>query len=50
MVVRENRPVEVEFTSAPTDQPYGIDFGLRDPFGNHLRIGQLTGTPQDAQS
>jgi catechol 2,3-dioxygenase-like lactoylglutathione lyase family enzyme len=32
----------VEFTSEPTEQPYGIDFGLRDPFGNHLRIGQLT--------
>jgi uncharacterized glyoxalase superfamily protein PhnB len=31
----------VEFTSEPTEQPYGIDFGLRDPFGNHLRIGQL---------
>lgn len=37
----------VEFTSEPTEQPYGIDFGLRDPFGNNLRIGQLTaaGTP-----
>ncbi len=32
----------VEFTSEPTEQPYGIDFSLRDPFGNHLRIGQLT--------
>jgi len=32
----------VEFTSEPTEQPYGIDFGLRDPFGNHIRIGQLT--------
>ena len=21
--------------------PYGIDCGLRDPFGNHIRIGQL---------
>jgi catechol 2,3-dioxygenase-like lactoylglutathione lyase family enzyme len=31
----------VEFTSEPTEQPYGIDFGLRDPFGNHIRIGQL---------
>jgi catechol 2,3-dioxygenase-like lactoylglutathione lyase family enzyme len=30
-----------EFTSEPTEQPYGIDFGLRDPFGNHIRIGQL---------
>jgi uncharacterized glyoxalase superfamily protein PhnB len=32
----------VEFTSEPTEQPYGIDFGLRDPFGNHLRVGQMT--------
>jgi uncharacterized glyoxalase superfamily protein PhnB len=32
----------VEFTSEPTEQPYGIDFGIRDPFGNHLRIGQVT--------
>jgi catechol 2,3-dioxygenase-like lactoylglutathione lyase family enzyme len=23
------------------DQAYGIDFGLRDPFGNHVRIAQL---------
>ncbi len=30
-----------EFTSEPTEQPYGIDFGLRDPFGNNIRIGQL---------
>lgn len=39
----------VEFTSEPTDQPYGIDFGLRDPFGNHLRIGQLKAASQEAQ-
>ena len=31
----------VEMTSEPVEQPYGIDFGLRDPFGNHIRIGQL---------
>ena len=31
----------VEITEEPVDQPYGIDFGLRDPFGNHLRIGTL---------
>jgi catechol 2,3-dioxygenase-like lactoylglutathione lyase family enzyme len=23
------------------DQAYGVDFGLRDPFGNHVRIAQL---------
>jgi predicted enzyme related to lactoylglutathione lyase len=31
----------VEFTQEPTEQPYGIDCGLRDPFGNAIRIVQL---------
>jgi catechol 2,3-dioxygenase-like lactoylglutathione lyase family enzyme len=31
----------VELTEQPTERPYGIDFGLRDPFGNAIRIGQL---------
>jgi predicted enzyme related to lactoylglutathione lyase len=31
----------VEFTQEPVDQPYGIDIGVRDPFGNHIRIVQL---------
>jgi len=31
----------VEFTSQPEEHFYGIDFGLRDPFGNNLRITQL---------
>jgi uncharacterized glyoxalase superfamily protein PhnB len=31
----------VEMTDEPTERPYGIDFGLRDPFGNHVRIAQL---------
>ena len=30
----------VEFTEEPTDRFYGTDCGLRDPFGNHLRITQ----------
>ena len=33
----------VEITEEPVDQPYGIDFGLRDPFGNAIRIAQVTG-------
>ncbi|GAB2475436.1 VOC family protein [Jatrophihabitans fulvus] len=33
----------VEFTQEPTQQPYGIDCGARDPFGNHFRIVQLAG-------
>jgi catechol 2,3-dioxygenase-like lactoylglutathione lyase family enzyme len=28
----------VEFTQEPTEQPYGIDCGLRDPFGNNIRV------------
>jgi catechol 2,3-dioxygenase-like lactoylglutathione lyase family enzyme len=31
----------VEFTQEPVEQSYGIDVGLRDPFGNHIRIVQL---------
>jgi len=31
----------VEFTEEPTERPYGIDCGLRDPFGNSLRFTQL---------
>jgi catechol 2,3-dioxygenase-like lactoylglutathione lyase family enzyme len=31
----------VEITEEPVDQIYGIDFGLRDPFGNHLRVAQM---------
>jgi catechol 2,3-dioxygenase-like lactoylglutathione lyase family enzyme len=30
----------VEFTQEPTEHFYGIDCGLRDPFGNSLRITQ----------
>jgi predicted enzyme related to lactoylglutathione lyase len=30
----------VEFTQEPTEQAYGIDAGLRDPFGNHIRMTQ----------
>jgi predicted enzyme related to lactoylglutathione lyase len=31
----------VEFTEGPTERPYGIDCGLRDPFGNHIRFSQM---------
>jgi catechol 2,3-dioxygenase-like lactoylglutathione lyase family enzyme len=30
----------VEFVEKPTEQPYGIDCGFRDPFGNQGRITQ----------
>jgi catechol 2,3-dioxygenase-like lactoylglutathione lyase family enzyme len=31
----------VEFAQEPTEQPYGIDAGFRDPSGNHFRMAQL---------
>jgi uncharacterized glyoxalase superfamily protein PhnB len=31
----------VEFTEKPTQQPYGIDCGFRDPSGNSVRLSQL---------
>ncbi|MCX4885302.1 MULTISPECIES: VOC family protein [unclassified Streptomyces] len=33
----------VEFTEEPTERPYGIDCGLRDPFGNSIRFTQPKG-------
>jgi catechol 2,3-dioxygenase-like lactoylglutathione lyase family enzyme len=33
----------VDITDEPSPKPYGIDFGIRDPFGNAIRIGQLDG-------
>jgi predicted enzyme related to lactoylglutathione lyase len=30
-----------EFNQEPTQQPYGIDCALRDPFGNNIRIGEV---------
>jgi uncharacterized glyoxalase superfamily protein PhnB len=32
----------VEFAETPERRPYGIDSGLRDPSGNHLRLTQVT--------
>ena len=37
----ELRDRGVEFTQEPTEQPYGIDAGFRDPSGNQMRVGQL---------
>ena len=34
----------VEITDQPSPKPYGIDFGVRDPFGNAIRIGQMSPT------
>ncbi len=31
----------VEFQQEPTEQPYGVDAGFRDPFGNQMRMAQM---------
>jgi catechol 2,3-dioxygenase-like lactoylglutathione lyase family enzyme len=31
----------VEFQQEPTQQPYGIDAGFRDPSGNQMRVAEL---------
>ncbi len=36
----------VEVIEEPTDRFYGIDCGIRDPFGNHIRITQPV-APED---
>jgi catechol 2,3-dioxygenase-like lactoylglutathione lyase family enzyme len=33
----------VEFQQEPTEQPYGVDAGFRDPSGNQMRVAQLSG-------
>jgi uncharacterized glyoxalase superfamily protein PhnB len=38
----------VEITQEPVTHFYGTDIGIRDPFGNHLRIVQLA-DPAPAQ-
>jgi catechol 2,3-dioxygenase-like lactoylglutathione lyase family enzyme len=32
----------VEIAEPPTDRGYGIDCGLRDPFGNFIRFSQMS--------
>lgn len=38
------RAAGAELTQDIVDQPYGRDFAIRDPFGNHIRIGEI---PED---
>jgi len=37
-----------DFTQEPTDHFYGTDMGLRDPFGNAIRILQQGKVPEEA--
>ena len=39
----------VEIADELTERDYGTDFGIRDPFGNRLRIVQLAPTSHQAQ-
>ena len=39
----------VDIADELTEREYGTDFGIRDPFGNHLRIVQLVATSHQAQ-
>ena len=41
----ELRDRGVEFTEEPTERPYGIDAGFRDPSGNSLRLTQVAELP-----
>jgi uncharacterized glyoxalase superfamily protein PhnB len=36
----------VEFTQPATEHPYGIDCGIRDPFGNMIRVLQPKKAPK----
>ncbi|MCK2237309.1 MULTISPECIES: VOC family protein [unclassified Crossiella] len=38
---RDLKAKGVEFIGEPEQHDYGIDVGLRDPFGNHWRLTQL---------
>ena len=37
-----------DFTQEPTDRFYGVDMGIRDPFGNAIRILQRKGAADKA--
>jgi len=39
-----------DFTQEPTEHFYGIDMGVRDPFGNHIRILQQGKAAEQAAS
>jgi catechol 2,3-dioxygenase-like lactoylglutathione lyase family enzyme len=42
----ELRDRGVEFTEEPTEYPYGIDSGFRDPSGNAIRLTQVNALVQ----
>jgi predicted enzyme related to lactoylglutathione lyase len=42
----ELKGLGVEFQQEPTEQPYGIDAGFRDPSGNQMRMVQQVAEPR----
>ena len=42
----ELKSLGVEFQQEPTEQPYGIDAGFRDPSGNQMRMVQQVAEPR----
>ncbi len=42
----ELRARGVEFTEEPSERPYGIDCGFRDPSGNNLRLTEVRWDPE----
>ena len=45
----EARGVE-DFTQEPTEHFYGVDMGLRDPFGNPIRVLQPAATQKEVSA
>jgi catechol 2,3-dioxygenase-like lactoylglutathione lyase family enzyme len=44
-VFKDLKAKGVEITQEPVTHFYGTDIGIRDPFGNHIRIAQLAEAP-----
>jgi hypothetical protein len=44
-VFKDLKAKGVEITQDPVTHLYGTDIGIRDPFGNHIRIVQLADAP-----
>lgn len=38
------RAAGVDFTDEISEKDYGVDFGIRDPFGNRIRVGTMNPT------
>ena len=34
---------DVDITDGLSEKDYGVDFGIRDPFGNRIRVGRIHG-------